>query len=97
MVSMRCRRSPSNRDMIVIDNEKLDQVYLYEYADLGDVMTFLQDVMNIDIVASPHPPITYKFLVNHQTTGSIYQITHEDDENRDDFHAFFAPRESEED
>ncbi|MHB0938558.1 MAG: hypothetical protein ACYDCO_24160 [Armatimonadota bacterium] len=90
VVSMRCRRSPTNRNVVVIDTEKLDQVYVYDYAEIDDVMTFLQDVMNIDIAASQQSPITFK-LVNHASTGDIYQITHEEDGDRDDFHAFFAP------
>ena len=93
---MRCRRSHTNRNVIVIDNEKLDQVYVYEYATIDDVIAYLQDVMNIDIVAAQHSPIEFK-LVNHQSTGYVYQIAHEEDDSRDDFHAFFAPLENETD
>jgi len=92
MISMRCRRSPSNRDVIVIDNEKLEQVYVYDYTTLDDVLGFLQDVMNIDIVPVRQPPIRMK-LVNHEAAGYVYQIAHEDDHQRDDFHAFFTPQE----
>lgn len=94
VVSMRCRRSLTNRNVIVIDNEKLDQVYVYDFAAIEDVISYLQDVMNIDIVPSRQSPLTFK-LVNHQSTGTVYQITHEEDDNRDDFHAFFAPLEVE--
>ena len=87
---MRCRRSHTNRSVVVIDNEKLDQVYVYEYALIDDVITYLQDVMNIDIAASRQSPITFQ-LVNHESTGYVYQIAYEEDEDRDDFHAFFAP------
>ena len=90
VVSMRCRRSHTNRDVIVIDNEKLNEVYVYDYAEIDDVITFLQDVMNIDIVPSGESPISFQ-LVNHDSTGYVYQIAHEEDGDRDDFHAFFAP------
>jgi len=96
VVSMRCRRSHTNRDVVVIDTEKLDQVYVYDFAGIDEVMTYLQDVMNIDIVAARQSPITFK-LVNHESTGYIYQIAHEEDEDRDDFHAFFTPLENEAD
>lgn len=94
VISMRCRRSINNEDMIVLDNSKLEQVYAYEQATIEDVMSFLQDVMNIDIVETDQLPVTTK-LVNHQPTGCIYQIAHEEDEARDDFHAFFLPLEDE--
>ena len=90
VVSLRCRRSLTNRNVVVIDNEKIDQVYLYEYATIDEVITYLQDVMNIDIVETDQFPVTTK-LVNHHSTGYIYQIPHEEDETRDDFHAFFSP------
>lgn len=90
VISMRCRRSINNPEMIVLDNTKLEQVYVYEYTTIEDVMSFLQDVMNIDIVITDQFPVTTK-LVNHQDTGYIYQIPHEEDETRDDFHAFFLP------
>lgn len=90
VISMRCRRSINNRDVIVLDNTKLEQVYVYEQATLEEVLSYLQDVMNIDIVETQQSPVTTK-LVNHQTTGYIYQIPHEEDDTRDDFHAFFLP------
>jgi len=90
VISMRCRRSINNTDMIVLDNSKLEQVYLYEQATIEDAIAYLQDVMNIDIVETDQFPVTTK-LVNHHSTGYIYQIPHEEDETRDDFHAFFSP------
>ena len=92
VISMRCRRSINNREVIVLDNSKLEQVYVYEQATVEEVISYLQDVMNIDIRETDQSPITTK-LVNHQSTGDIYQITHEEDETRDNFHAFFAPLE----
>jgi len=92
VVSLRCRRSLTNRNVVVIDNEKIDQVYLYEYATIDEVITYLQDVMNIDIRAARQSPLAFK-LVNHQSPGDVYQISHEEDDSRDDFHAFFAPLE----
>lgn len=94
VISMRCRRSINNPDVIVLDNGKLDQVYVYEQSTLDEVLYFLQDVMNIDIRETDQLPVTTK-LVNHQSTGYIYQIPHEEDETRDDFHAFFLPRDEE--
>ena len=91
VVSLRCRRSQTNREVVVIDTEKMAQVYVYDFAAVDDAITYLQDVMNIDITASRQSPITFK-LVNHASTGDVYQITHEEDDSRDDFHAFFAPR-----
>jgi hypothetical protein len=96
VVSMRCRRSHTNRNVIVIDNDKLNEVYVYDYAEIDDVITFLQDVMNIDIAAAGESPITFT-LVNHDSTGYIYKIAHEEDADRDDFHAFFSPRENDAD
>ena len=90
VISMRCRRSINNQDMIVLDNSKLEQVYVYGQATIEDTISFLQDTMNIDIVETDQLPVTTK-LVNHQSTGYIYQIPHEEDETRDDFHAFFLP------
>lgn len=90
VVSLRCRRSINNHDMIVLDNTKIQQVFLYEQATIDDVMSFLQDDMNIEIKETDQLPVTTK-LVNHQSTGYIYQISHEEDETRDDFHAFFLP------
>ncbi|MHB9131786.1 MAG: hypothetical protein ACYDBB_11945 [Armatimonadota bacterium] len=90
VISMRCRRSINNRDVIVLDNTKLEQVYVYEQSTIEGVMSYLQDSMNIDIVETQQSPITTK-LVNHQSTGYIYQISHEEDDTRDDFHAFFLP------
>ncbi len=92
VISMRCRRSINNREMIVLDNSKLEQVYVYEQATIEAVIAYLQDVMNLDIVETEQFPITTK-LVNHQSTGYIYQIPHEEDDTRDDFHAFFPPLE----
>lgn len=94
VVSMRCRRSHTNREVIVIDNDKLDQVYVYDFSTVDDAIACLQDVMNIDIVPTRQSPIAFN-LVNHESTGRVYQIAHEEDDNRDDFHAFFAPREGE--
>jgi hypothetical protein len=91
---MRCRRSINNHAVIVLDNHKMDQVYVYEQTTLDEVLFFLQDVMNIDIVDAGQLPITTK-LVNHQSTGSVYQISHEEDEHRDEFHAFFLPLDAE--
>jgi hypothetical protein len=76
--------------MIVLDNTKLDQVYVYEQSTIDEVISYLQDIMNLDIRATDQLPVTTK-LVNHQSTGYIYQIFHEEDETRDDFHAFFSP------
>jgi hypothetical protein len=90
VISMRCRRSINNRDVIVLDNSKLEQVYVYEQDTLEGVLSFLQDVMNLEIVETSQSPVTMK-LVNHQPTGYIYQIPHEEDDTRDDFHAFFLP------
>lgn len=90
VISMRCRRSINNRDVIVLDNTKLEQVYVYEFSTIEDVVSYLQDIMNIDIVEVDQLPITTK-LVNHQSTGYLYQIPHEEDDTRDDFHAFFLP------
>ena len=90
VISMRCRRSINNREVIVLDNTKLEQVYVYQQTTIEEVMSYLQDVMNLDIVETEQTPITTK-LVNHRSTGSIYQIPHEEDESRDDFHAFFLP------
>lgn len=89
---MRCRRSITNPEVIVLDTTKLAQVYVYDQATMEDVMAFLQDTMNLNIVETDQFPITTK-LVNHQSTGTIYQIPHEEDETRDDFHAFFLPLE----
>jgi hypothetical protein len=94
VVSMRCRRSINNRDVIVIDNSKIEQVYLYEFVTIEDTISYLQDIMNLDIVITQQSPVNFK-LVNHQSTGYIYQIPHEEDENCDDFHAFFAPLDAE--
>jgi len=90
VISMRCRRSINNPDVIVLDNTKLEQVYVYEQTTVEDVISNLQDIMNIDIVETEQSPITTK-LVNHQSPGYIYQIPHEEDDTRDDFHAFFPP------
>lgn len=90
VISMRCRRSINNPDVIVLDNSKLEQVYVYEQTTIDDVVCYLQDIMNIDIVETQQSPVTTK-LVNHQSMGYIYQIPHEEDETRDDFHAFFSP------
>ena len=90
VISMHCRRSMNNRDVIVLDNSKLEQVYVYEQATIEEVISYLQDTMSIDIVETQQLPITTK-LVNHQSTGYIYQIPHEEDDSRDDFHAFFLP------
>lgn len=90
VISMRCRRSINNRDVIVLDNSKLEQVYVYAQSTIEDVISYLQDTMNIDIVETQQNPVATK-LVNHQSTGYIYQIPHEEDDNRDDFHAFFLP------
>jgi hypothetical protein len=76
--------------VIVLDNSKLEQVYVYEQDTLEGVLSFLQDVMNLEIVETSQSPVTMK-LVNHQPTGYIYQIPHEEDDTRDDFHAFFLP------
>jgi hypothetical protein len=81
--------------VIVLDNSKLEQVYVYEQATVEEVISYLQDVMNLDIVETQQTPITTK-LVNHQSPGYIYQIPHEEDENCDDFHAFFPPLDGEE-
>lgn len=94
VISMRCRRSNYNREVIVLDNTKLDQVHVYEQETIEGVIAFLQDVMNMDIVETDQPPVTSK-LVNHQPTGYIYLIPHGDDDSRDDYHAFFAPVEAE--
>ncbi len=94
VISMYCRRSINNRDVIVIDNTRLEKVFVYDFATIDDVITHLQDTMNIDIVETDQTPLNRK-LVNHDSTGYIYQIIHEEDENRDDFHAFFAPVDSE--
>jgi len=90
VISMRCRRNLNNRDMIVLDNSKLEQVYVYEQTTIEDTIAFLRDDMNLDIRETEQFPVTTK-LVNHAATGYIYQIPHEDDDARDDFHAFFAP------
>jgi hypothetical protein len=90
VISMRCRRSINNSEVIVLDNSKLEQVYVYEQSTVEEVISFLQDIMNIDIRETQQSPITTK-LVNHQSPGYIYQISHEEDETRDDFHAFFPP------
>lgn len=92
VVSMRCRRSLNNRDVIVIDNTKLDQVYVYDHATIESAVSFLQDVMNLDIVETQQSPIEFDH-VNHESTGYIYQIPHEEDDAGDDFHAFFSPLE----
>jgi len=94
VVSLRCRRSLNNREVIVLDNSKIDQVYLYDQATIDDVLSYLRDTLNIDIKETVQSPITFK-LVNHLATGEIYQISHEEDETRDDFHAFFTPRQDE--
>lgn len=94
VISMRCRRSINNPEVIVLDNSKLEQVYVYEQSTLDEVLYFLQDVMNLDIRETDQLPVSTK-LVNHQSTGVIYQIPHEEDETRDDFHAFFLPLEDE--
>lgn len=91
VVSMRCRRSPTNANVVVIDNEQLDQVYVYDYASVDDAISYLQDEMNLEIVAAPHAPVRF-LLLHHLSTGDVYYIRHEEDESRDDFHAFFAPR-----
>jgi hypothetical protein len=90
VISMRCRRSINNREMIVLDNTKLDQVYVYDQSTLEDVLSYLQDSLNLRIVATDQFPVTTK-LIYHQSTGDIYNIPHEDDETRDDYHAFFLP------
>ena len=90
VISMRCRRSINNRDVIVLDNSKLEQVYVYQQTTIEEVISYLQDVMNLDIVETQQTPISTK-LVNHQSTGYIYQIPHEEDDAGDDFHAFFLP------
>lgn len=90
VISMRCRRSINNHDVIVLDNSKLETVYVYEQMTIEDVISYMQDIMNIDIRATDQSPITTK-LVNHETTGYIYQIAHEEDDTKDDFHAFFSP------
>ena len=95
VISMRCRRSINNHEMIVLDNAKLEQVYVYEQATIEDVISYLQDIMNLDIEETDQLPVTTK-LVNHQSTGYIYQIRHEEDEGYDDYHAFFLPLEDEE-
>jgi len=94
VISMRCRRSINNREVIVLDNSKLEQVYVYEQTTIEEVISYLQDIMNIDVVETKQQPITTK-LVNHQSMGYIYQIPHEEDDTRDDFHAFFLPLEPE--
>ncbi len=90
VVSMHCRRSINNPAVIVLDTSKLDQVYVYAQSTLDEVLSYLQDVMTLDIRETDQTPVTTK-LVNHQSTGYIYQIPHEDDDTRDDFHAFFSP------
>ncbi len=92
VISMRCRRSINNSEMIVLDNSKLEQVYVYEQSTIEEVMSYLQDVMNLEIVATDQFPVSTK-LVNHESSGEIYQIRHDEDENYDDFHAFFLPLE----
>ncbi len=95
MISMRCRRSLNNPDVIVLDNTLIQQVYVYAQTTLEDVIGFLQDVMNLDIRTTDQSPVTFK-LLHHESTGYIYLIPHEDDKTRDDYHAFFAPRDDEE-
>ena len=90
VISMRCRRSINNHEMIVLDNSKLEQVYVYEQATIDDAIAYLQDVMNLDIRETDQLPVSTK-LIHHQSPGYIYQIPHEEDESRDDFHAFFPP------
>ena len=92
VISMRCRRSINNDEMIVLDNSKLEEVYVYDFGTIDEVISFLQDIMNIDIKSTRQLPVTTK-LVNHQNPGVIYQFPNEQDENLDDYHAFFSPLE----
>jgi hypothetical protein len=94
VISMRCRRSLNNRDVIVIDNTKLNEVYVYEHEAIDSAISFLQDELNLDIVSTKQTPISYD-LLHHDSTGYVYRVIHEEDQAGDDFHAFFAPLEAE--
>lgn len=90
VISMHCRRSSTNPDVVVLDTTRLEQVYVYEQATIDDVIACLQDILHLDIRVTDQLPVTTR-LVRHQPVGYIYRIPHEEDEARDDFHAFFAP------
>lgn len=91
---MHCRRSLNNREVIVLDNTRLNEVYVYEQATIDAVIADLQDNMNLDIRPTDQSPVTTT-LVHHQPMGVIYQVPHEDDATRDEYYAFFAPLETE--